>query len=129
MRFFYKIAGIYRKVRFVLWLVGALASIVTPAIGYVSYLFSVTQRRRDVLADSPEFVSDVHAVDLWDWLTGAVSKHWNVIGVIALAGVVFLVFLVLLQVISAVGPRSEAAGKDEEDGDDGYGEYGRIDEY
>lgn len=141
MKLIYRIVGFYQRARLILWLAGIAGGILAPAVGYVSYLFDVGEERRTMLADSPEYASDVRAVNVWDWLAGAVSDHVNVLGVVALVGVVFISLLIVLQVVSFVKARTELSGTDRESEDaerarddaarDAGADdpYGRVDEY
>ncbi|MBV3807327.1 MULTISPECIES: hypothetical protein [Bifidobacterium] len=107
MKLLYKITGIYRKARWLMWLGGILTTTLIPMMGYGMHALNIAKDKQELATDNPELASEVTAGSLFDWITGE-----NVGRIIAILGIIFILLLVVLQIFSFIGARTSVSGTD-----------------
>lgn len=110
MRLLYKITGIYRKARWLMWLAGILTTTLIPLLGYGMHALNIAKDKQELATDNPELASEVTAGSLFDWMTS--ENVGRIIGIIAILGIVFILLLILLQIFSFIGSRTSLSGTD-----------------
>lgn len=110
MKLLYKITGIYRKARWLMWLGGILTTTLIPMMGYGMHALNIAKDKQELATDNPELASEVTAGSLFDWITG--ENVGRIIGIITVLGIVFILLLVVLQIFSFIGARTSVSGTD-----------------
>ena len=110
MRLLYKLTGMYRKARWLMWLGGALTTTLIPMMGYGMHALNIEKDKQELATDNPELASEETAGSLFDWMTG--ENAGKIIGIIAILGIVFVLLLIVLQIFSFIGARTSVSGTD-----------------
>lgn len=110
MKLLYKITGIYRKARWLMWLGGILTTTLIPMMGYGMHALNIAKDKQELATDNPELASEVTAGSLFDWITG--ENVGRIIGIITVLGIVFILLLVVSQIFSFIGARTSVSGTD-----------------